>query len=76
MTELSPVTHVLPLGSRKYGCAGRLIPNTECRVVDVDTGTFRCSGAPLPLLLPVHACVASLLYAPPPRIATTRSCTH
>ena len=39
MTELSPVTHVIPLdGQAKPGSIGPSIPNTESRVVDVETG--------------------------------------
>jgi len=38
MTELSPVTHILPANTTAYGSAGALLPNTECKIVDVDTG--------------------------------------
>ncbi len=38
MTELSPVSHSTPKGHYKPGTIGLLIPNTECRVVDPETG--------------------------------------
>jgi acyl-CoA synthetase (AMP-forming)/AMP-acid ligase II len=39
MTELSPVTHVIPMdGKPKPGSIGPSIPNTESRIVDTDTG--------------------------------------
>ncbi len=40
MTELSPVTHVSPEDPEKirYGAAGHLLPNTEARIVDVESG--------------------------------------
>ena len=38
MTELSPVTHVAPIGSQKGGSIGPPIPGTECRIVDPETG--------------------------------------
>ena len=39
LTESSPVTHVNPfLGQRKVGSIGIPIPDTECKVVDVETG--------------------------------------
>ena len=38
MTELSPVTHVNPLGQNRPGTVGVLTPNTEMRVVDVESG--------------------------------------
>ncbi|MBN2282498.1 MAG: long-chain fatty acid--CoA ligase [Deltaproteobacteria bacterium] len=41
MTETSPVTHVNPVTgrSRKVGSVGIPISDTECRIVDLDTGT-------------------------------------
>lgn len=38
MTELSPVTHATPDGWGRPGTIGVLVPNTECRVVDPDSG--------------------------------------
>ena len=38
MTELSPVSHSTPDGHYKPGTIGLLIPNTECRIVDPETG--------------------------------------
>lgn len=38
MTELSPVTHLTPDGQYKAGTIGLLVPSTECRIVDPETG--------------------------------------
>lgn len=38
MTELSPVTHVTEPKSKKYGSIGKLAPNCEAKLIDVDTG--------------------------------------
>ena len=38
MTELSPVSHVSPHGEGKPGASGVAISNTECRIVDPETG--------------------------------------
>ncbi|ETR72508.1 MAG: Long-chain-fatty-acid--CoA ligase [Candidatus Magnetoglobus multicellularis str. Araruama] len=39
MTESSPVTHMNPFdGIRKVGSVGIPIPETECRIVDLETG--------------------------------------
>jgi len=38
MTELSPVTHGSPPGDLRSGTIGVAVPNTECRLVDPDTG--------------------------------------
>ncbi len=40
LTETSPVTHVHPWNSEiaSYGSVGPMIANTECRIVDLDTG--------------------------------------
>jgi acyl-CoA synthetase (AMP-forming)/AMP-acid ligase II len=40
MTEASPATHVTPpdVAARKPGSIGRVVANTQCRVVDVETG--------------------------------------
>ena len=38
MTELSPVTHATPSGDFVPGSVGVTVPNTELRIVDVETG--------------------------------------
>ena len=40
LTETSPVTHVVPMTGRrvKPGSVGPCVPNTACRVVDLETG--------------------------------------
>ena len=38
MTELSPVSHVAPLDSRKGGSIGPPLAGTECRIVDPESG--------------------------------------
>lgn len=38
MTELSPVSHLIPASAPRAGAAGILAPNTSCRVVDPETG--------------------------------------
>ena len=38
MTELSPVTHLTPVGQYKPGSVGVTVANTELRIVDVATG--------------------------------------
>ena len=38
MTETSPVTHVIRPENNKPGSIGPAIPNTECRLVDPETG--------------------------------------
>jgi acyl-CoA synthetase (AMP-forming)/AMP-acid ligase II len=46
MTESSPVTHVTPLDPRRHrpGSIGPPVPNTECRIVDVASGTELGAG--------------------------------
>lgn len=40
MTETSPVTHCNPVkGNRKVGSIGIPLPDTDARIVDIDTGT-------------------------------------
>jgi long-chain acyl-CoA synthetase len=37
LTETSPVTHINPIsGKRKFGTIGLPIPDTDCRIVDID----------------------------------------
>ena len=38
MTELSPVSHVVPRDAPRSGAAGVTAPNTSCRIVDIETG--------------------------------------
>ena len=38
MTELSPVSHVVPRNAPRSGAAGITAPNTSCRIVDIETG--------------------------------------
>lgn len=38
MTELSPVSHVVPGHAPRSGAAGVTAPNTACRIVDIDSG--------------------------------------
>lgn len=38
MTELSPVSHITPEGDFRPGTSGVTASNTECRIVDPDTG--------------------------------------
>jgi acyl-CoA synthetase (AMP-forming)/AMP-acid ligase II len=38
MTELSPVSHFTPPGEYRAGAAGKLVPSTEARIVDPETG--------------------------------------
>lgn len=37
MTELSPVSHLIPGSAPRAGAAGILVPNTSCKIVDPDT---------------------------------------
>jgi acyl-CoA synthetase (AMP-forming)/AMP-acid ligase II len=48
MTEASPVTHLVPdhLAGQMPGSIGRLVPTTECRLVDVATGQDAPAGEP------------------------------
>ena len=38
MTELSPVSHLIPGSAPRSGAAGLLIPNTSCKIVEPETG--------------------------------------
>ncbi|MFN3641670.1 MAG: AMP-binding protein [Gemmobacter sp.] len=44
MTELSPVSHTTPIGGNRPGTVGVTLPNTECRIVDPQTGRDAPSG--------------------------------
>ena len=46
LSEASPVTHRNPVGGlQKPGSIGIPIPNTDCRIVDIETGKKRCRSA-------------------------------
>ena len=38
MTELSPISHMAPAENASSGAVGVAVPNTECRIVDPETG--------------------------------------
>ncbi len=38
LSEASPVTHANPIGARKVGSIGVALPDTDCRIVDLDLG--------------------------------------
>lgn len=38
MTELSPVSHISPRGKAIAGASGWAVPNTHCRIVDIESG--------------------------------------
>jgi acyl-CoA synthetase (AMP-forming)/AMP-acid ligase II len=38
LTETSPVTHCVPEDATKAGSIGPLLPNTECRIIDPESG--------------------------------------
>ena len=38
MTELSPVSHTTPMDAPRSGSSGLALPNTECRIVDPESG--------------------------------------
>ena len=44
MTEASPVTHYTAPGLQRGGKAGLLVPCTECRIVDPETGRDTAAG--------------------------------
>jgi acyl-CoA synthetase (AMP-forming)/AMP-acid ligase II len=44
MTETSPVTHICTPERNKAGSVGVCAPNTECKVVSVETGEELCEG--------------------------------
>jgi long-chain acyl-CoA synthetase len=51
LTETSPLTHANPIGRAKAGSIGVPLPDTDARVVDLDTGTDVNPGAPGELLI-------------------------
>ena len=44
MTELSPVSHMTPPGQYRPGSVGVTVPNSECRIVDPETGEDKGLG--------------------------------
>jgi len=46
MTELSPVSHCTVMGDFRAGTSGTTVSNTECRIVDPDTGDDMGVGEP------------------------------
>jgi 4-coumarate--CoA ligase len=44
MTEMSPVSHATEPGRNRPGASGRQIANTECRLVDPETGEDAAAG--------------------------------
>ncbi|MEO1000002.1 MAG: AMP-binding protein, partial [Pseudomonadota bacterium] len=44
MTELSPVVAISRTDAHRSGASGRLVPNTELRIVDPETGADRAPG--------------------------------
>jgi long-chain acyl-CoA synthetase len=51
LTETSPLTHANPIGRAKAGAIGVPLPDTDARIVDLDTGTDVEPGAPGELLI-------------------------
>ncbi|WP_299416660.1 AMP-binding protein [uncultured Sulfitobacter sp.] len=45
MTELSPVSHTTPFEKPKSGSSGVALPNTQCRIVDPDSGEDLPAGS-------------------------------
>ncbi|MEL7098756.1 MAG: AMP-binding protein [Pseudomonadota bacterium] len=44
MTELGPVSHATPVSEPRAGSSGLALPNTECRIVDPETGESLPAG--------------------------------
>jgi len=44
MTELAPASHVTPLTAPRSGSSGLALPNTQCRIVDAETGEDLAAG--------------------------------
>ena len=51
MTELSPVSHCTVVGDFRPGTSGVTVPNTECRIVDPETGEDQDVGGEGELLV-------------------------
>ena len=45
MTEASPATHYTVAGSERCGCVGLLMPSTECRIIEPETGKDLPTGS-------------------------------
>lgn len=46
MTEASPATHYTVAGTERAGTVGQLMPSTECRVIDPESGKDVTGGQP------------------------------
>lgn len=44
MTELSPVAHLVPGAAPRSGAAGLLVSNTECKIVEAESGEALAQG--------------------------------
>jgi acyl-CoA synthetase (AMP-forming)/AMP-acid ligase II len=44
MTEMSPASHASPFGCEKLGSCGKLVPNMECKIVDLTNGKLKGAG--------------------------------
>ena len=44
MTELAPASHVAPLAAPRSGSSGLALPNTQCRIVDAESGNDLPAG--------------------------------
>jgi long-chain acyl-CoA synthetase len=51
LTETSPLTHANPVGRAKAGSIGVPLPDTDARIVDLETGADVQQGAPGELLI-------------------------
>jgi long-chain acyl-CoA synthetase len=51
LTETSPLTHANPIGRAKAGSIGVPLPDTDSRIVDLDTGIDVEAGSPGELLI-------------------------
>jgi len=51
LTETSPLTHANPMGRAKAGSIGIPLPDTDARIVDLETGADVASGQPGELLI-------------------------
>lgn len=70
MTEMSPVSHISPKGLGRAGVSGVLVPNTEARVVDPESGEDVADGAPGELWIRGPQVMAGYLGRPEATAAT------